>query len=179
MGDRFAAGTPVRVVMTKWGDRPHWEFTGSFLGTDRHGDWVRFPAGTRFVRPGRVYVAPVDQASLVPRPGAVVDSPDVAWLATFHAPGGTVSTYVDVTTPARWHGTELRAVDLDLDVVRQLDDTVTLEDEDELAAHAVAYDYPPKVVAAARAAGEALLTALRSHRPPFDHDSPRPWLTPR
>ena len=42
-------------------------------------------------------------------------------LATFHAPGGLVEVYVDMTTPAEWDGAVLRAVDLDLDVVRGAD----------------------------------------------------------
>ena len=33
-------GTPIRCEMTKWGDRPHWELDGTFLGSDEHGDWV-------------------------------------------------------------------------------------------------------------------------------------------
>ena len=33
--------------MSKWGDRPHWEFDALFLGSDRHGDWLGIPVGTR------------------------------------------------------------------------------------------------------------------------------------
>ena len=33
-------GDAVRVVMTKWGDRPHWEFDATYLGSDEHGDWI-------------------------------------------------------------------------------------------------------------------------------------------
>ena len=33
----LAPGDTVHVRMTKWGDRPHWEFTCVFLGSDEHG----------------------------------------------------------------------------------------------------------------------------------------------
>jgi hypothetical protein len=172
MADRFEVGTAVRAVVSKWGARPHWEFEGRWLGADEHGEWVGLPAGTRFVRPGRVYVAPVDQVSLVP---ANVD-PGVAWLATFHAPGGDVSTYVDVTTRVHWSGTELHAVDLDLDVVRWPDGRVTLDDEDEFAANTVAFGYPPDLVEAARLTCEGLEIAVRAGRPPFDGTAHLAWL---
>lgn len=155
---RFAPFTPVRVVLSKWGGRPHWEFTGLYLGADRHGEWLGFPAGTRFARPGARTAAPVDQVTLVPTAG---------WLATFHAAGGPVQVYVDVTTPAHWHDAELHATDLDLDVVRLPDDTVRVEDEEEFAEHARAWAYPPEVVATAEATCAWLQAAVAARRTPF------------
>ena len=43
--------------MTKWGDRPHWEFDAVLLGSDEHGDWLGIPGGTHMSRPGAAYVA--------------------------------------------------------------------------------------------------------------------------
>ena len=63
--------SPVRVVMSKWGDRPHWEFDAVFLGSDEHGDWCGIPAGTHMSRPGAEYVAPVAQVGLSPAEDAV------------------------------------------------------------------------------------------------------------
>ena len=40
------AGDTVDVRMTKWGDRPHWEFASVYLGDDEHGDLAGFPGGT-------------------------------------------------------------------------------------------------------------------------------------
>ena len=72
-------GTPVHVAMTKWGDRPHWEFDGVLLGEDEHGEWLGFPRGTHNHRPGHEFRSAVDCVTLV-RPGA--------WcLPTFQAPG--------------------------------------------------------------------------------------------
>lgn len=170
---RFATGTPVSIVTTKWGDRPHWSFPGRYLGADEHGDWVGFPTGSRFTRPGAEYVAPVGQVSLLPAPGPWVPA---GWVATFHAVGGPVRVYVDVTTPSSWDGTTVRTTDLDLDVVRTLDATVLVHDEDEFAEHRVAFGYPAEIVDAARAVCAAVRAALTRGRPPFDDATPAGWL---
>ncbi len=139
--------------MTKWGDRPHWQIPGRWLGSDEHGDWIGIPAGTRMVRPGADIRSQVDQVGLVPPAGA----PDTerGWLATFHAPGGPrVSLYIDITTPPFWDGPVLRAVDLDLDVVRGIDGRVWIEDEDEFAEHRVELGYPDDVASAAETSCE-------------------------
>ena len=39
--------------MTKWGRRPHWHYDGLYLGADEHGDWLAFPVGTHYRRPGK------------------------------------------------------------------------------------------------------------------------------
>ena len=79
---RSSPGAPVRVARSKWGDRPHWEFGASYLGSDEHGDWLGIPAGTVMTRPGLDYVAPTAQVGLGPGPGTDVER---GWLATFHA----------------------------------------------------------------------------------------------
>ena len=45
-------GTAIRCETSKWGDRPHWQFDGFFLGSDEHGDWIGVPQGTHHHRPG-------------------------------------------------------------------------------------------------------------------------------
>ena len=106
-------GTQIRCEMTKWGERPHWQFEGIFLGEDEHGEWLGFPVGTHNHRPGLEFHSAVACVTLVPRTG---------WhLPTFHTPGIWCDLYVDVSTPAVWDGDVLRAVDLDLDVIRLAD----------------------------------------------------------
>ncbi len=159
-----APGSDVRLVLTKWVDRPHWEFPGRLLGSDEHGDWVGFAAGTTMTRPGATYVAPVPQVVLVPGPGPEQER---GFLATFHAAGGPVHTYVDLTTPPVWDGPVLRAVDLDLDVVRGPTGRVWVDDEDEFARHRVELDYPPELVRLATAGCERLHAAVRDRTGPF------------
>jgi hypothetical protein len=170
-------GTRVRCEMTKWGGRPHWEYDAVVLGEDDHGTWLGFPSGTTYTRPGHTFVGERDHVGLVPTGGA--------WhLAAFHAVegrpwevlgGSGVEVYVDMTTPPEWDGTTLRAVDLDLDVVRGFNGLVVVDDEDEFAEHQVAFGYPAEVVAAARASCEAVLAAVRAGHAPYD-GSKHDWL---
>jgi hypothetical protein len=154
--------------MTKWGDRPHWEFDATYLGDDEHGDWIGIVAGTPMSRPGAAFDSTVDQVGLVPR--------DAGWLATFHAPGYGVLTYVDMTTVPVWDGTTLRAVDLDLDVVLPATGAAYVDDEDEFAEHRVVFGYPPEVVTLAEEACSWVLSGVRGRRPPFDGASSDRWL---
>jgi len=162
-------GAPVRVVMSKWGGRPHWEFDASYLGGDEHGDWCAVPAGTVFLRPGAEYVSPVDQVMLVPGD----DACERHWMATFHAAGGVVEVYVDMTTAPAWHGAELRAVDLDLDVVRDPTGRVWVDDEDEFAEHRVALGYPPDVVGSAEHTAALIRPAVSARSALLDGPSHR------
>jgi hypothetical protein len=164
-------GDAVRLQLTKWGDRPHWEMDAVFLGRDEHGDWLGFPSGTYAARPGRELTMPNDQVGLVPAATALGH----AWLATFHGPGGDVWTYVDMTTVPRWHGRTVHAVDLDLDVVERLDHTVFVDDQDEFDEHRVELGYPREVVELAMATRDLLLTAVSQRIPPFDGTADR-WL---
>jgi hypothetical protein len=177
-------GTLIRCEMTKWGDRPHWRFEGIHLGSDEHGEWLGFPQGTHNHRPGHEFHSAVDAVTLV-QPGR--------WhLPTFQAPGIWCDLYIDVTTPAAWDGDVLRAIDLDLDVIRLPDPLppvesapweiapagpgeVFVDDEDEFAEHQVAFGYPTDVIASAQASCDELVAAVRAGLPPYD-GTHRRWL---
>ena len=174
-------GTHVRVEMTKWGDRPHWQFEGVRLGSDKHGEWLGTPAGTHHHRPGYEFHSEVDTVTLIPR--------DDWYAATFHRPGNWCHLYVDMTTPGTWEGDVLRMVDLDLDVIRMSPEppadhplatlagpgAVFVDDEDEFAEHRVAFAYPSDVVAAAQDTCNRVLVETRARRAPYDGSHSR-WL---
>jgi uncharacterized protein len=169
---RFETGTPVRCEMTKWPDRPHWTFGGSYLGADEHGDWIGFPKGSRFTRPGADVTMPNDQVGLVPAESVG----ERGWLATFHAPGSDFRLYVDMATPPVWDGDVVRSVDLDLDVIQGLTGRVWVDDEDEFADHRVRWSYPDEVVEGALRSCRAVEGAVRRREPPFDGETHLPWL---
>jgi len=160
------------VAFTKWGGRPHWTYDALALGADEHGSWLAVPTGTVITRPGaRIVTA---------QPQLVLAAAGAGWVATFYAHGPgveepPVEVYVDVTTPAEVTAEEIRAVDLDLDVLRGLTGRVWVDDEDEFAAHREAYGYPPEVVTAALAACADLQRDLSQHAPPFDAATARHW----
>lgn len=154
--------------MTKWGGRPHWEYDAVFLGSDEHGDWLGCPTGTFYSRPGMEFVATFSGVVLVPAAGA-------AHLAAFNDERAKARVYVDMTTPPAWDGSVLRAVDLDLDVVKLRDGSVYLDDEDEFADHQLSFGYPPEVVAMAERSAAEVLAAVQKGVPPYDGTS-TPWL---
>jgi uncharacterized protein len=168
----LSRGASVGLALTKWGDRPHWEMDAVYLGADAAGDWIGFPIGTVMARPGASVTTSNEQVGLVPAAGTAVGR---AWLATFHGPGGSVWTYVDMTSVPAWDGRTLRAADLDLDVVEGLDHVVYVDDQDEFDERRVEFDYPPDVVELATATRDVVLTAMRGKLPPFD-GSAAPWF---
>jgi uncharacterized protein len=168
----LSRGDAVRLEMTKWGDQPHWQMDALYLGHDEAGDWIGFPRGTRMSRPGMEVISRNNQVGLVPAGGTAVGQ---AWLATFHAPGGSFWTYVDMTTVPVWDDHTVRAVDLDLDVIERLDRSVFLDDEDEFAEHRVMLGYPDDIVELATATSQLVRSAVSAKLPPFDGRS-APWL---
>jgi hypothetical protein len=162
----FELGDPVRIEMEKWGGRPHWHIPARWLGSDEYGDWIGIPAGTVMVRPGAEVVSAHDQVGLVPTPGP--PEPERCYLATFHAPGAETWVYVDMTTAPRWDGSVVRAVDLDLDVIRMQNGHVVVDDEDEFAQHQVELDYPTDVIALAEATRDFVHAAVLDEQAPFD-----------
>ena len=161
---------PLRVVATKWPDRPHWEYDAVQLGEDDLGVWVGAPVGTSMTRPGAAFRTDQAQVSLVPR--------EAPFVATFYAPGGTAhcDVYVDITTVPVWDDETVTAVDLDLDVVRGWTGRVWVDDEDEFAAHRVEHAYPRDLVRLAATSCDAVRDAVSSRRPPYDGLHPRTWF---
>ncbi len=166
-------GDPLRVVMTKWGGIPHWEFDARYLGEDQHGRWFGVPANTLMSRPGASFVSETAQVGLVPHPDAGGGG---GWVATFHAPGYFVTTYVDMTCVPEWSDAQVHTVDLDLDVIRTCDGDVFVDDEDEFAEHQVVFGYPAPVVSLAEEACSFVLSCVLEERPPFDGDSSESWF---
>ena len=161
----------VRVECRKWPDSPHWEFDAIRLGQDAHGTWVGITEGTLLASPSRAFHAVADHVTLVPH--------DAWWLATFYGeePHRPFDVYVDIASPAVWHGEELvRAVDLDLDVIRGTTGRVWVDDEDEFAEHRVSLAYPPDVVQGALASCRAVQEDVEAGEEPFGVAA-REWLT--
>lgn len=174
--------TRTRLAMSKWGDRPHWEFTSILLGSDASGDWYGTPVGTEFTRPGQRFLTETEHVVLVPRAGLLGSGDRTAppasadFIATFYTGHPSIHTYVDITTPPRTAPGLVTCVDLDLDVVRnQADDVVWVDDEDEFLEHQVIFGYPPEVIDDALAVCGQVRHAVERGVTPFDGVAQR-WL---
>ena len=162
------------MAFSKWPDRPHWEYDTLRLGSDPHGTWLGVRSGTRLTRPGADFRTEHRFVVLVPE--------DAAFVASFYAdtpppaPRGWVEVYVDMTTPPVWDGAVLRAVDLDLDVIRGTTGRVWVDDEDEFADHRVRFDYPEDLVSMALESCARVRAAVVARESPYDGATDAHWL---
>ena len=172
----------MRGRFTKWGGGRHWEWIGTYLGSDEDGDWWFAPPGTRCSRPGVDFCEEVGWVSLAPV--------DRAWVAGFYPSGKEISVYVDMATPAVWRRCaagasggpewEVTMVDLDLDVVLTREGHLYVDDEDEFERHQVELGYPHEVVALAERARDEVLAAVGRGSEPWGsvgHERLRETLT--
>ena len=160
----------MRIEYSKWDGRLHWHFDLDMLGEDEHGLWL---GGRRGCALQRGHEAPIFEQHgfvfLVPATGQ--------WLASFSSASGAtdVDVYVDVTDTPQRLADGVRAIDLDLDIVRWRDGRVIVDDEDEFLEHQRVFGYPPDVIAAAEATAAQLFDDVRARTEPFG-DAPSAWL---
>ena len=168
----MSAVNPVDVVLRKYDGRLHRWVTARHLGEDEHGVWLGTPAGTKVhynYGSRRIGTTRLDAVRLIP--------PGRWWIAMFTAEPADREIYCDICRPAVWTSpAEVTVVDLDLDLARfRPGRRVVLEDEDEFAANARTYGYPPEVITRATTAAAEVHAALTAGAEPFG-DAARPWL---
>lgn len=157
----------IHVDQRKWPDTPHWHYDADRLGEDRHGTWSFVSADTVIQRghePERL--AGVGFLVLIP--------PKRAWMVEFYRNHPSHSVYVNIGTVPMWDGDHVSQIDLDLDVVRTLDESVVVVDRDEFAMHQVTLAYPEEIVGMAERATKDAVELLTTCTPPFDHTA-TPW----
>ncbi len=158
-------GTPAALRFSKYDGSPHWQYDLLVLGTDSYGVWLGGWPGDLCAKPGRVIDPGVHWTTLIPHAGD--------WVATLNEPGGPLmaALYVDITDRPRWsrddEGWTMRAVDLDLDVIRRFTGETYIADEDEFEENAARWSYPREVVARSRATADEIYEAMLARREPF------------
>ena len=107
----------------------------------------------------------------------VMDGFDLGVGILFPFVSDAVDRDVMVNTVAPvWDGNVVRAVDLDLDVVKTIDERGTyVDDEDEFAEHQRLFGYPPDVIELAERSCAWVHDAVVRELPPFDGTADR-WL---
>lgn len=151
------------MEQTKWPDRPHWSYAMTVLGTDDKGIWAAVHPGT----PARRANGPIRRLS-----GFVVLVPPTdAWIVECYPDHSAVAIYVNIGTIPEIRGGAVTQVDLDLDVVRRRDGTVSIDDRDEFTANCERY--PQALVELAENAAARAESILRPSPDPF---GAHPWL---
>jgi hypothetical protein len=165
--DGIRPGDLVVARNRKWDGSAHWVVPGQYLGEDEHGWWI-FQRTDEFIsRPGAALYTESDAVLLVPRGGD--------YVATFfdgQHPRG-VEVYVDLALEPGWAQIrpgvfEFHLVDMDLDVVRERDRGVYIDDEDEFAEHQLAMDYPLEMVARIETECTRIYEAVKDRSVPFN-----------
>lgn len=92
------------------------------------------------------------------------------WYNVFrflHPDGELRCFYCNVNVPPSLHKNVLSYIDLDMDILVEPDLSYTVLDEDEFAANALRFKYPPSVTRQAHRALEQLVTLIESRKFPF------------
>ncbi|MGJ6979075.1 DUF402 domain-containing protein [Aestuariimicrobium soli] len=165
---------PVHLDFRKHDGREHWQEPYRLLGVDRFGVWLGMPVGTAYGRPGVDLVSEVPIVRLLP----AADLPGgPRWAACFngrpeHGGERAIRVYVDVCTAPVWRrtgdGWRATLVDMDLDIVQRFDGDLFIDDEDEFVEHTALFGYDAALVAATRAAADAVFARVRDGEAPFD-----------
>ena len=150
---------PVHIDFRKWDGSRHWQFSMDRLGQDEYGLWLWSP-------PGSVMQRGSEPPRLTPSINIKLIPADRWWTAIWRWQGSH-DLYVDIITPPRWNGSKVTMVDIDLDLVRWNDGRVEVLDEEEFADHQVAYGYPERLIATARATTARIALALEARHEPF------------
>ena len=168
---RPAPGTPLAFRWRKWDGSPHWEHECIYLGSDRWGDWVGQREGSHSFRPGRAITTPAPSVMMLP-------SGRQDYVLTVNGAPELTRVYIDIAWAVQWPDDEHpTAIDMDLDVVRRLDERgVYIDDEDEWEEHRVRYGYPTRVIEALEATAHDLERRVRALEAPFDDATADGWL---
>lgn len=159
---------PFTVQFLKYPDRLHWRHDMVLLGEDHHGVWLGAPAGT-IVQRG-------EEPPIPWRHPFVQLVPHLGWFAMIrNLHPVRYELYVDITAGAHLDGDRAEMVDLDLDVVRRVDGTVEVLDEDEFLVHRQTLGYPDWMADRARATAAEVAVAVELRREPFA-SAGDPWI---
>jgi protein associated with RNAse G/E len=163
-------GTPVVFRWRKWDGAPHWVHDCVYLGADEWGEWFGQPAGWRSHRPGREITTSGPNVTLLPPGGAYV-------VTINQTPPAHYRIYIDISWDATWEGDEPTGIDMDLDVVRAVDERgLFIDDRDEWDEHRVGYGYPLDIVERLEALAVDLERRVGAHESPFDDATGDRWL---
>ena len=159
----------MEFATEKWGGIPHYRGTVERLGEDEFGAWWWGAKGRTIYRGDEpLFVAEHGVAFLVP--------PDQWWSATWWWGHPEIDLYVNIGTVAVVEADRVVSTDLDLDVIRRVDGTCEIIDQDEFEAHQVLYGYPPDVIERTEATADEVLDLMQRRVPPFDDVAARAWV---
>ena len=132
------------------------------LGEDQHGLWLGGRVGTENQKGTD---APIGHSR---EPWVFCSPPKAWWSLAYNGDNRKFTHFVDIITPPVIRGDTIEMIDLDLDVVRRLDGTTFVDDEDEFAEHQIQLGYPDWMIDKARTTTAERFIAMSNLEEPFD-----------
>ena len=159
--------TAIKVVSTKYDGTPRDSYEAQLLDHDGSIVRIKVPAGT---------------PTWVEKHGKIELSKDNIieiyftdrWYNVWHMREHTTYPnlwYSNVAMPARFDGTKLQWVDLDIDIRCYLDGSLRVLDQEEFEQNRVEMGYPTEVVEYALAARDEVLQLGKLGEFPFNHET--------
>ncbi|HEX2865085.1 MAG TPA: DUF402 domain-containing protein [Deinococcales bacterium] len=150
----YRPGQVIQVQFLEWDDAPHYAWKAEVAEVSEGRVLTHLKAGSVFHHQARGYDLTVEHDGFVAfwAAGWFSGGPDLD-----PASGRVLEYYFNVNTPPEFTPAGITAVDLQLDVKVHPDHTARLFDEDEFAAAAERFRYPPWLARRAhKAAGDVL-----------------------
>lgn len=174
-GEHLVTGRLVRILSTKFDGSLHNDFVARFIEDERDGP----EAPLRVFVPEGTSIQSYRGEQTVRIPFTALFWPEAdRWWNVYHNHWAiqrgdqrwSPEVYANVSLPARFDGTTIHWVDMDLDVTIR-NGVVELLDEDEFEEHRARWEYPEHTVLRALEAASALQELARGRTPPFDRTS--------
>ena len=149
----------IEVRGFKWPQRPMAVAVTTLLGQDAFGRWLGIRRGDPWwpADHSRSGVFEHSFVKLVPS--------DTFWTACFHPVDPVVD--VDIVLPVRWIDDVLEEVDLELDILRSADGTVSVRDEDAFEQVRMQWDMPDEIVVRAETTCARVRSLVEHGAEPF------------
>lgn len=158
----------MEYVNEKWGGLPHYRSVVEVIGKDEFGTWCWRPAGRPIYKGDKLaFTGAYDTIVLAP--------PEDWWTLSWPFGHPRMTLYVNIGTPVVWEDSRFVSTDLDLDVIKLLDGTALIVDQDEFEEHQVLYGYPDDIIQRTRKASEDALAMTVDGVAPFDGVAAVAW----
>jgi protein associated with RNAse G/E len=164
--------SPIKVISKKYDGTLRETYTGRLL--EQVGPMIRLQvsAGTPIYRGA-------DRPAVSADNGIEVYFTD-RWYNVWHFPEHGINKYLwysNIAMPARFDGTTVQWIDLDIDVCCHLDGSIQTLDYDEFQEHRLKMDYPNDLVKRTPAAHDDVMQLAETDAFPFDRKTQiRHWV---
>jgi uncharacterized protein len=160
--DKALPGARILLRATKYDGAAHWIQPFTVVSDDGNLLVARYRARTPIFTSRGEFRSPYDSCVYFWRD---------RWFNVFRLSRpqcGLALWYCNVTTPPVLEGSQLRYVDLDLDVAVRPDGCIELLDADEFEAHKGKYGYPSDVIDQAQRAAQSVAVLAQRGEFPFN-----------